>query len=94
MPDLGKLSASWPGDFGFTCLLVTALARCGRHREAADACLKALTHAQEHGLDVTPHHQLQYDVLNGNIPASRARLAATTPPLRYSWLSRRSATAG
>jgi DNA-binding SARP family transcriptional activator len=94
LPDLGRLAASWPGDFGFTSLLVTALARCGRHREAADACLKALIHAQEHGLDDTPHHQLQYDVLNGNIPASRARLAATTPPLRYSWLSRRSATAG
>jgi SARP family transcriptional regulator, regulator of embCAB operon len=93
LPDLEKLAATWPGDFGFTFLLVTALARCGRHREAADVCLKALIHAREHGLDDTAHHQLQHDVLNGKIPHSRVGLTAATPSLRYGWASRRSATA-
>ena len=69
-PDLERLAADWPGDFGITCLLVTALARCGRIGEAAEACYKALSHAQEHGLDDTACRQLQYDVLSGNVAGS------------------------
>jgi DNA-binding SARP family transcriptional activator len=74
-PDLDRLAAAWPGDFGVTCLLVTALARCGRTGQAADACYRALSHAHENGLDDTAHRQLQYDALRGNIPP-------TGPPWR------------
>jgi len=68
-PDLERLAAAWPGDFGITCLLVTALARSGRMGQAAEACYRALCHAQEHGLADTAHRQLQYDALTGNISA-------------------------
>jgi DNA-binding SARP family transcriptional activator len=67
IPDLELLAAVWPGDFGITCLLVTALARCGRVGQAAGVCYKALSDAQEHGVDDTAHGQLQYDLLNGKI---------------------------
>jgi DNA-binding SARP family transcriptional activator len=76
-PDLEELAASWPGDFGLTCLLVTALARCGRIGQAADVCYKAIVNAQEQGFDDTPYRQLQYEVLNGMIPAAGA---AWRPP--------------
>jgi DNA-binding SARP family transcriptional activator len=69
-PDLERLAAAWPGDFGITCLLVTALVRCGRIGEAAEACYKALSYAQEHGLDDTDCRQLQYAALSGNIAVS------------------------
>lgn len=82
-PDLERLAAAWPGDFGITCLLVTALARCGRAGQAGDACYRALSYAQGHGLDDTAHRQLQYDALSGNIPPAgppwrgRLRVAAS-----------------
>ncbi|HUC57062.1 MAG TPA: BTAD domain-containing putative transcriptional regulator [Streptosporangiaceae bacterium] len=69
-PDLERLAAAWPGDFGITCLLVTALARCGRIGQAAEACCQALSHARQHGLDDSAHQQLQYDALSGSIPAA------------------------
>jgi DNA-binding SARP family transcriptional activator len=68
-PDLERLAAAWPGDFGITCLLVTALARSGRMGKAAQVCYLALRHAQEHGLADTTLRQLQYDALSGNISA-------------------------
>jgi DNA-binding SARP family transcriptional activator len=66
-PDLERLAVSWPGDFGITCLLVTALARCGRIGQAAEACFQALDYAHKHGLDDTAHRRLQFDALSGNI---------------------------
>lgn len=71
-PDLERLAASWPGDFGISRLLITALTRCGRIGHAADVCYKAIINAQEHGFDDSPYRQLQYDVLNGMIPAAGA----------------------
>lgn len=68
--DLRRLSASWPGDFGLTCLLVTALARSGRFSEAADACHRAVCHANEYNIDPTPQRQLQYDLLNGKVASA------------------------
>jgi DNA-binding SARP family transcriptional activator len=69
-PDLERLAVAWPGDFGVTCLLVTALTRCGRMAQAAEVCFLALSHAHELGLDDKAHRQLQYDALSGKIPAA------------------------
>jgi len=70
LPDLERIAAAGPDDFGVTCLLVTALARCGRAGQAAQVCYQALSHAHALGLDDSAHRQLQYDVLNGSIPAT------------------------
>jgi DNA-binding SARP family transcriptional activator len=68
IPDLQALAGSRPGDFGITCMLVTALARCGCPEEAADMCYRALRYAHEYRFDPTQQRQLQYDLLNGKIP--------------------------
>lgn len=68
IPDLQRLTASWPGDFGLTCLLVTALARSGRFSDAANVCYKALCYANEYSIDPSPQRRLQHDLLNGRIP--------------------------
>jgi DNA-binding SARP family transcriptional activator len=66
--DLQQLAGTRPGDFGLTCMLVTALVRSGCPDKAGDLCYRALRYANEYNFDATSQQQLQHDWLNGKIP--------------------------